>query len=48
MNQDQKKPTKKKKTSGIKDKFSEKIKVPGTFNDLMKKAISTPHNKNKK
>ncbi len=42
MSQSQKKPTKKKKPSGIKktDKFNEKIKVPGTFVELISKAIS--------
>jgi len=44
MNQSQKKPTKKKKPSGTKpaEKFKEKIKVEGSFSDLLKKAINTP------
>jgi len=43
MGQDQKKSTKKKKASGIKkaSKFHEKIKVPGTFNDLLKMGLNT-------
>lgn len=39
MSQSKKKPIKKKKTSGIKGKFNEKIKVPGTFEELINMAI---------
>ena len=49
MNQSPKKSIKKKKPNGIKtpDKFKEKIKVQGSFTDLLKKAIGTPIKKKK-